>query len=65
MAYIYQFSKFNGGLPIPFVVDGDMEAEQVLLDVLLNLGIQRVLGGVGVTHHKSLYLLTEVAHTVG
>ena len=52
-------------LAVPFIVDGDVKVESVLLDVLLNLGIQRVLGGGGVTHHEGLHLLTEVAHTVG
>lgn len=57
--------KFNGCFPVPLVVDGDMEAEQVCLDVLLDNGVKRVLGGIGMMHHKGLYLLAEKGDTVG
>jgi hypothetical protein len=36
----------NGRLTVPFVVDGEGEAEQVCFDVLLNLKIERILLGV-------------------
>ena len=57
--------EFNGGLAIPFIVDGDGEAEQVCFDVLLNLRIEGVLGGVGMLSNEGLDLNVELANTVG
>ena len=58
-------SVFNKGLAVPLVVDGEGEAEQVCFDVLLNLRIEGILGGVGVTGHEGLDLNVELANTVG
>ena len=35
------------------------------MDVLLDNGVKRILFGVGVTHHKGLYLLAEKGYAVG
>ena len=50
---------------VPLIVDGEREAEQVCFDVFLNLWIERILGGVGVTGHEGLDLNVELADTVG
>ena len=56
---------FNKGLAIPFIVDGEGEAEQVCLDVLLYLWIEWILGGVGMLSHEGLDLNVELTDTVG
>ena len=58
-------SVFNKGLTVPLIVDGEGEAEQVCLDVLLYLWIEGILGGVGMLSHEGLDLNVELADTVG
>ena len=62
---IFFGSVVNGGVTLPLVVDGEGEAEQVCLDVLLYLWIERILGGVGMLSHEGLDLNVELANTVG
>ena len=62
---IFFGSVVNGGVTLPLIVDGEGEAEKVCLDVLLNLWIERILLGVGVTGHEGLDLDVELANTVG
>ena len=52
-------------LAVPFRVDFNLQTEPRLLDVLLNLRIERVAQSSWVSTHKLVHLMGKAAHAVG